>query len=281
MINRIRDRFTRVDNFVLNDKNITLKAKGLYAFLCSKPDDWSFSYAWLKSQLKEWEKSLKAWVKELVDLKVLLRIPIISTKKDWTKYSNYEWVINPTEEDLSQNIDPLQKGADQNGGDQKGGYQNGGDQKGGDIDNNKNTNTKLSNTKNNNTNVLVENSFEFKMASNFYINHLENQSVTLLSKLNDWKTKNNIIQEFATHIEKIKRIDKISEEVIEKVLNFLYSHSKKNRGKSAFCWLQQIQTTKKLRDKNREGVKYFFVLAEQASLKTTNLDSNKRSWWVL
>lgn len=35
--------FTQVPNEVFNDKNISWKAKGLYGYLQSKPDNWNFS----------------------------------------------------------------------------------------------------------------------------------------------------------------------------------------------------------------------------------------------
>lgn len=35
--------FTQVSNKILNDKNISWKAKGLWAYLFSKPNDWDFS----------------------------------------------------------------------------------------------------------------------------------------------------------------------------------------------------------------------------------------------
>lgn len=42
-LNRPKNDFTIVSNFLLNDKTLSFKAKGLFAYLFSKPDDWDFS----------------------------------------------------------------------------------------------------------------------------------------------------------------------------------------------------------------------------------------------
>jgi hypothetical protein len=34
--------YTQVPNDIINDKRLSLKAKGLYLFLVSKPDNWDF-----------------------------------------------------------------------------------------------------------------------------------------------------------------------------------------------------------------------------------------------
>lgn len=106
MINRLRENYTQVDNNILSSANISLKAKGLYWFLCSKPDDWEFNYNWLIKQLKEWEKSIRSAVKELVDAEVLLRIP--KKNKNWS-FDWWDWIINPTQSDLKNGRDPLRK----------------------------------------------------------------------------------------------------------------------------------------------------------------------------
>lgn len=106
MINRLKENYTQVDNIVLNNKDLSLKSKWLYAFLCSKPDNWQFSYAWLTHQLQEWEKALRSAIKELVDFNILLRIP---KKDDKNNFSWWDWIINPTKEDLENHKDPTRK----------------------------------------------------------------------------------------------------------------------------------------------------------------------------
>lgn len=141
MINRLRENYTQVDNQILNNKDLSLKAKGLYAFLCSKPDDWEFSYNWLTFQLQEGEKALRSAVKELVEIKILLRTP---KRDENNNFAGWDWIINPTEKDLENLKDPFRKlptpevaktGTSQNGD---------------EISNNKTSKTKLNNNNNNN-----------------------------------------------------------------------------------------------------------------------------------
>lgn len=59
--------FTVMTNVPLKDKNLSLKAKGLIAFMYSLPDDWDYSLAGLVSLLKESRDAVKATLKELKD----------------------------------------------------------------------------------------------------------------------------------------------------------------------------------------------------------------------
>lgn len=106
MINRLNGNYTIVANIVANNKELSLKAKGLYLFLCSKPENWKFSYAGLSSQLLESEKVLRPIVKELVEHKLLVRYSI---KEANGAFNGYCWIINPNEEDLKNHIDPFIK----------------------------------------------------------------------------------------------------------------------------------------------------------------------------
>lgn len=133
MINRLQDNYTVVMNKVLNDKNMSLKAKGLYAFLCSKPSEWNFSYDGLTHQLKEGEKSIRSGIKELVEHGLLIRVP---KKNKEGEFKGWNWILHPTEEDLERFTDPTnyernasygssRYGNYHDGNDHDGNYQNG------------------------------------------------------------------------------------------------------------------------------------------------------------
>lgn len=102
MINRLNEKFAQVNNDVLWNKKISLKAKWLYAYLCSCKDDWKFSIDWLQSVLQEWEKSIRSTVRELVENDYLIRYPL---RKEW-KFEWWERIVNPTKEDLILYRDP-------------------------------------------------------------------------------------------------------------------------------------------------------------------------------
>lgn len=64
-IQKSKKDYTQITNTILNDKNISLKAKGLFAFMDSKPDGWNFTIASMSSQLKDGQDSIKSALKEL------------------------------------------------------------------------------------------------------------------------------------------------------------------------------------------------------------------------
>lgn len=57
--------FTQVSNVLLYDKNLSLKAKGLYAYLFSKPDNWIFHNDVILQEIKEGSTCFKEAIKEL------------------------------------------------------------------------------------------------------------------------------------------------------------------------------------------------------------------------
>lgn len=59
--------FTQVSNELLNDKEISLKAKGIYSFMFSKPDNWNFTIKSMAKQLMEGTRSISAALNELKD----------------------------------------------------------------------------------------------------------------------------------------------------------------------------------------------------------------------
>lgn len=70
----IRSKFGVIPNDLLNNINVTLKAKGLYAFIQSKPDNWDFSVERLASQLKESIDSVRTGLIELEGAGYLQRV---------------------------------------------------------------------------------------------------------------------------------------------------------------------------------------------------------------
>lgn len=65
--------FVQVKNEVLNDKTLSLKAKGLFAYLYGKPDTWDFSYKRIKLDHTDGGDSVMEGLKELEISGYLLR----------------------------------------------------------------------------------------------------------------------------------------------------------------------------------------------------------------
>jgi len=65
--------FGMVPNSLLNDKEISLKAKGLFSYMQSKPESWKFSVEKISFQCKEAKSSISEGLKELESFGYLLR----------------------------------------------------------------------------------------------------------------------------------------------------------------------------------------------------------------
>lgn len=57
--------FTQVANAVLNDPNLSAKAKGVYAYLYSKPEGWDFSAERIAKDFSDGRKAIMAGLQEL------------------------------------------------------------------------------------------------------------------------------------------------------------------------------------------------------------------------
>lgn len=65
--------FTIIDNRILQDKNLSLKARGLLCFMLQLPDDWIFTESGLAKVSGEGIRSVRSGLKELMEQKYLYR----------------------------------------------------------------------------------------------------------------------------------------------------------------------------------------------------------------
>jgi hypothetical protein len=72
-LRKVQSNFTQVSNVVLNDKNLSWKAKGVYAYLYSKPDGWDFSSNRICNDSSDGRKTVLSALKELETAKYLTR----------------------------------------------------------------------------------------------------------------------------------------------------------------------------------------------------------------
>lgn len=80
--------FTQVANCVLFDPNLSGKAKGLYAYLYSKPDDWDFALDRITKDFKDGRRAIYTGILELEEAGYLKREKIMGNSPDRgrTKY---------------------------------------------------------------------------------------------------------------------------------------------------------------------------------------------------
>lgn len=65
--------FTQVANEVLYDKNLSAKAKGLYAYLYAKPEGWDFAIDRIAEEFKDGRRSINGGLQELEQNGYLIR----------------------------------------------------------------------------------------------------------------------------------------------------------------------------------------------------------------
>lgn len=82
-IKRIETNFTQVSNDVLKDSRLTWKAKGVFAYLYSKPDDWDFSTERMKLDSLDGREALLSGLKELETLGYLQRSKFASGRMEY------------------------------------------------------------------------------------------------------------------------------------------------------------------------------------------------------
>lgn len=82
--------FTQISNELVNDIRISLKAKGLYLYLFSKPNNWQFYQKNIIRKLKESRKAFDNAVKELENFGWLERI---RKKGNDGRFLNYDYYL--------------------------------------------------------------------------------------------------------------------------------------------------------------------------------------------
>lgn len=87
-----KDNFTIISNSVLKNANLTLKAKGLYAYMWSLPDDWDYSVAGLTKVLKEGKDAIKEALKELEREGYLVRTIL----RAGGKFADMDYILHET-----------------------------------------------------------------------------------------------------------------------------------------------------------------------------------------
>jgi len=79
----IKNRYGVIPNHLLNDSDISFKAKGIYAYIQSKPEDWDFSAERISNQTKEGLSSVKSALIELENKGYLNREKHKNSKGFW------------------------------------------------------------------------------------------------------------------------------------------------------------------------------------------------------
>jgi len=99
----IKDNYGIAPNSLLNNKEISLRAKGLFAYIQSKPDGWSFSAERIALSHVEGRESIMSALKELENHGYLMRQKIHGERGKWQQ--TYILAI-PTTTGLPTTVEP-------------------------------------------------------------------------------------------------------------------------------------------------------------------------------
>lgn len=83
----IKNRYWQIPNDILNNKELSFKAKWLWWYIQSKPDWWDFAVSRIAHDTSDWKDSITAWLKELEDIWLLIRMKY--KNEDWKFETNY------------------------------------------------------------------------------------------------------------------------------------------------------------------------------------------------
>ena len=103
--------YTVIANFALNDSNLSLKAKGLWVYIMTKPDKWNINGRGLAEQLKESRPTINTILKELEEHGYLQRGVVRENNGKFSQSENilYEqpWTKNPSTVNLSTKVNTI------------------------------------------------------------------------------------------------------------------------------------------------------------------------------
>ena len=80
---KVRTRYATIPNDILNSKDISFRAKGIWAYIYSKPDGWDFSIKNIANQSKEGIEAIRNAIKELENHHLLKRTKFQNELGHW------------------------------------------------------------------------------------------------------------------------------------------------------------------------------------------------------
>lgn len=95
---KYNSNYTTVDNSIFKEKNMTLKAKGLFCLMWSLPNEWEFSIRGLATLSKDGERAVRSALKELELYGYLKRVQRHNNKG----FDGYDYILS----DIPMKDDP-------------------------------------------------------------------------------------------------------------------------------------------------------------------------------
>jgi len=108
------DKYTVIPNSILNDTNLSAKAKGILCYLLSKPLNWVVYLSELPNHFKDGEKSIRSGFKELQEVGYVLSVEM---RNEQGHFKGFNHVVYDTPNAQNGNAD---KGISEKGISEKG-----------------------------------------------------------------------------------------------------------------------------------------------------------------
>jgi hypothetical protein len=93
--NKIKANFTALPNSIINDSELSWKAKGIFLYLASKPDDWNFYMEEIQVHSTDGITALRTGIKELIVQGYLERRKITNENGE---FEGLEWILSAPRE---------------------------------------------------------------------------------------------------------------------------------------------------------------------------------------
>lgn len=87
---KFKGNFTQVPNMIIEDDRLSYRAKGVYLYLVSKPDDWNYYIHVMVKASTEGRDSLRKAIKELEKYGYLIRV---KSKNNYGQFSGWDYYI--------------------------------------------------------------------------------------------------------------------------------------------------------------------------------------------
>jgi hypothetical protein len=88
--NKIKENFTTIPNSVIRNKELSDRARFLFCYMASMPDDWQFYQSVMAKELGYTKDTLRKYMDELISTGYLMR----EQRREKGKFDSYDYTIN-------------------------------------------------------------------------------------------------------------------------------------------------------------------------------------------
>jgi predicted transcriptional regulator len=90
--NKIKDNFTIIPNEIIRNKSLSDRARFIFCYMASMPDDWKFYQGAMAKELGYTKDTLRKYIEELLETGYLNR----EQRRETGKFDSYDYILNFT-----------------------------------------------------------------------------------------------------------------------------------------------------------------------------------------